>query len=611
MKRDNPREKMIATFSDTMEISNSFVLAQRTRQSMMLTQVYGEGFISRHRQIRENGEICFLSMTSFDAARTFRGIHPTARIAVLNFANPVEPGGGVRRGATAQEECLCRSSNLYSCLAQEKVRNEYYSCHTGSMQVLSSDRVVYSPDVTVFKSDDALPVILSVEKWMQVDILTCAAPFYPGLHDRTDAFLLNLYRNRVKNIFECAIANRVDIIVLGAFGCGAFRNPAYQMAQAFCEIIEEEQYLSLFSVIAFAIPQDGGKSSQNLRVFQNYFSQSCMKPYFRKDLYEDIFYAESSTQESIKLPSGRILKGENLEKYKEWRKGNPYYGKSFSILGDSISTFEKTVPDGYSVFYQSEMREKSGVREVEDTWWSQAVRFMGGRLLVDNAWSGSLMTPLPGTDRRFPSGCSKWRAGGLHLGRNKPDVILVFLGFNDWGNAVPVYPGGREKGIIASLRRLFKGKKEMEKRLALPPTFYEAYEDTLNQICRYYPKAEVWCCTLGGMCIEDSPQWLFPEAFAGIPIGQYNDVIRTLAQRYGAGIIDFAKSERRFQTMDGSHPTAQGMRELSVETIFALTGKENTGTFLQFEKTISNVGTGESKTEVLADYERIDKEKFD
>ncbi len=33
-------------------------------------------------------------------------------ILVLNFANPVHPGGGVRRGARAQEEDLCRKSSL-------------------------------------------------------------------------------------------------------------------------------------------------------------------------------------------------------------------------------------------------------------------------------------------------------------------------------------------------------------------------------------------------------------------------------------------------------------------------------------------------------------------
>ena len=43
-------------------------------------------------------------------------------ILVLNFANPVNPGGGVRRGARAQEEDLCRKSSLLLSLESETAR---------------------------------------------------------------------------------------------------------------------------------------------------------------------------------------------------------------------------------------------------------------------------------------------------------------------------------------------------------------------------------------------------------------------------------------------------------------------------------------------------------
>lgn len=63
-------------------------------------------------------------------------------------------------------------------------------------------------------------------------------------------------------------------------------------------------------------------------------------------------------QDSVELPSGRILKGEELKEYEAWRNNNPYRDKFFSILGDSISTFERTIPDGYCAFYQSEVLEE-------------------------------------------------------------------------------------------------------------------------------------------------------------------------------------------------------------------------------------------------------------
>ena len=105
---------------------------------------------------------------------------------------------------------------------------------------------------------------------------------YPGLPDRTDAFLLNLYRNRVRNIFECAIDNSVDILVLGAFGCGAFQNPPYQMARAFCEIIRKEKYYSTFSVIAFAIQKTAENLHRTYAHLKMYFFKVICKQSFRE-----------------------------------------------------------------------------------------------------------------------------------------------------------------------------------------------------------------------------------------------------------------------------------------------------------------------------------------
>ena len=46
-------------------------------------------------------------------------------VLVLNLANPVNPGGGVRRGATAQEEDLCRISSLLVSLESMKAKTYY------------------------------------------------------------------------------------------------------------------------------------------------------------------------------------------------------------------------------------------------------------------------------------------------------------------------------------------------------------------------------------------------------------------------------------------------------------------------------------------------------
>ena len=103
--------------------------------------------------------------------------------------------------------------------------------------------------------------------------------------------------------------------------------------------------------------------------------------------------------------------------------------KTFSIMGDSISTFEGCVPDGYTLFYNDERLERSGVLRPEDTWWSHVVRALGGTVLADSAWSGSMVEGAG-----FPAASSPERAAAL-LGRDgqEPDAVLVFIGINDYG----------------------------------------------------------------------------------------------------------------------------------------------------------------------------------
>ena len=109
--------------------------------------------------------------TTFQCARELHARFP--KIAVLNFANPYEPGGGVLRGAMAQEECLCRCSDLYNVLAQPYFLKHYYQHHYQNSDHYFSDRLIYSPNIIVLKSDDSIPQIL--DKPFCADVITCAA----------------------------------------------------------------------------------------------------------------------------------------------------------------------------------------------------------------------------------------------------------------------------------------------------------------------------------------------------------------------------------------------------------------------------------------------------
>ncbi len=187
---------------------------------------------------------------TFEAARNAHVDNPSARIGVLNFASATTPGGGVKTGAGAQEECLCRCSTLYPALVTEDMRKNFYRSHRRQKNPLHNDDCIYTPDVLVIKSDTTEPERLERAEWLTVDVLTCAAPKL-----RTFAIdsaqLLELHIKRGRHILSVAADNSIDVMILGAFGCGAFMNDPNIVAAAYKKILPE--FDGIFERIVFAV----------------------------------------------------------------------------------------------------------------------------------------------------------------------------------------------------------------------------------------------------------------------------------------------------------------------------------------------------------------------
>ena len=107
--------------------------------------------------------------------------------------------------------------------------------------------------------------------------------------------------------------------------------------------------------------------------------------------------------------------------------------------------------------------------------------------------------------------------------------------------------------------------------------------------------------------MREDPEWSFPRSYAGIPIDQYGDAIRSLAGRYGAEVIDFAAAGCLFETVDGSHPTAYGMQQLAMHVIESLANEEGRS-FLPIrecsETEIEEEPEILGRTVVLSDYKK-------
>ncbi len=254
-KKRNPQQftktenELITCFRDTFVKSNTR-FKDDTNRSIASNKVYKENFISKNIREREEGQLFVIEESSYDAARLFVS---KGKTAVFNFANAHYPGGGVIRGSMAQEEALCRSSNLYACIVAENVNDDYYLYHNSTKKHVYSDRLIYTKDVCVFKDDQTIPQLLPEKDWIHVDIVTSAAPFRPTQKlGWNDIQIKTIFKSRVKNVFEAAVDNNVEVFIVGAFGCGAFRNPPEVVSQAFKEVIEEGGYRKIPYII-FAI----------------------------------------------------------------------------------------------------------------------------------------------------------------------------------------------------------------------------------------------------------------------------------------------------------------------------------------------------------------------
>ena len=253
------RQQLASVFEDTMlRIKLSADLKSAIDYSIRNQQFISESAtisISDVQKADKPANIIVSQLRSFEAAAQYIG----KRTAVLNFASATNPGGGVEKGASAQEECLCRVSTLYPCLADQKMRASFYTPHRKNGNALHNDDIIYTPNVLVIKDDDHNPL----SEPFSVDIISCAAP---NLRERpsnqyntgdtvkvqiSGDELLKLHEKRASKIFSSAIANGIEILILGAFGCGAFCNDPYIVARAYKNVLPEfKQY---FQTIEFAI----------------------------------------------------------------------------------------------------------------------------------------------------------------------------------------------------------------------------------------------------------------------------------------------------------------------------------------------------------------------
>lgn len=222
-------------------------------------------------------------------------------------------------------------------------------------------------------------------------------------------------------------------------------------------------------------------------------------------------------------------------------------GTTFSILGDSISTYQGYNPVGYSAFFP----EYGEVARVEDTWWQRVADDLELTLYANGSSSGATVTGDSTGTEDPRCGCNELRTNDLSGPEGAcPDRIVIFLGANDMLKSIPLGAndgtGSVDEGEVA--------------------TFSDAYTLMLDKVQANYPLAEIYCCTL--LPVGDyGTKTPYVEFVNGLQLtsADYGKVIVQIAENRGLPVIDLSDCGINIEnlhkmTSDGVHPTVEGMR---------------------------------------------------
>jgi uncharacterized protein (TIGR02452 family) len=210
-----------------------------------------------HIQVRN--ETAFQAIARLSAAAK-------GHLACLNFASAKNPGGGFLNGAIAQEEALASASGLYPCLLQAPA---YYERNRANRSALYLDLAIFSPLVPFFRDDAgrllAKPVLAS--------IITAPAPNAGAVADNEPANLSKVratLAGRADLVLSVAAIQNVDQLVLGAWGCGVFRNDPRLVAAIFKDLLQQK-FAGAFENVVFAV-FDRSPTQETYRAFTSAFS---------------------------------------------------------------------------------------------------------------------------------------------------------------------------------------------------------------------------------------------------------------------------------------------------------------------------------------------------
>lgn len=387
---------------------------------------------------------------------------------------------------------------------------------------------------------------------------------FEGLNESVVAyagyFLVESYQNtlRGKEIFgvELKLSSKGYFTVIVASGVGTGDYAEIKKFKVYASTIGVKKYIFSEPIvltsgqwIGIQAPEDTSKFyyTSGGGIFNFYVKQTDLSDWnvFAGDLGVDFLIDKRTHEEEIYYFEKQIKSG--------------LRGKNLSILADSISTFQGFLASdeaGYDGAAYAYYYPNGDVTSVEHTWWKMLADELGMNVLKNCSWSGSKCVGDSLATTTALSGCSNRRISDLASGSINPDVIISFIGVNDWGqnSTLGVFDVNAEipsEGIIND--------------------FISAYTIKVDKIMRTYPRARLFCCTLlnaGVNYYDVTNPGVYPSINQnGICLYDFNQAIKQICDALGAEIIDLTKCGFNFHnfteyTNDKLHPNRAGMKML-------------------------------------------------
>lgn len=207
-------------------------------------------------------------------------------------------------------------------------------------------------------------------------------------------------------------------------------------------------------------------------------------------------------------------------------KRNEFVGKSFSIIGDSISTYQDIIPAGFSCFYPYPTADVSNYNR---TWWMMTINRLGGTLFLNNSYSGSCVAHDSTSSTYLKSRLNYCNVQGQFA-----DVCLIFMGANDAASSV-----------VSEAK------------------FKERYKIMLDNLIEMAPNMELVLMTLPISKLYNSERQ-----------AAFNKIISDYALEYNFKLVDINAVNITNDLVDSAHPKTSGMKILADAIVEILTKNE-------------------------------------